>query len=225
MRYSLILFLILYLTHSGLAFPYKVKWHKQSEINFYYYSENALKDLRFFIQNKLKSKKIGITRFQKKEIEGIKFKDGNAKKCPKKNGDLFDKSLIDLTNLKNSKEIPYNESLRKIIMSQKSIKGFAEIQLINGKENCIYYISENFKYIKLKINFIIDAIVKLIDKNGKVIFFDEINPGYTLIKYFEIDKEDSIGIDCIELVLIEKEGEAVYNNSEYISWSVWDKEN
>lgn len=222
MRYSLTLIFIICLSYSCLAFPYKVKWHKQSEIQYFYYSEPAMKDLRFFIKDKLKNNKnTAITRFQSKHVSGMLFEDGTKGHSNKKDAVLFNNTIIDMTKEIDSKKLPFDDKRRKDIIKRKQIGGFAEIQLLKGKEDQTYYISEDFKYLKIEEKYTINAVLKLINNNGIVIFFDFIEPGFKTEKYYEISHEDSMGVENIEMVLIEKEEQGRYNVANYSSWSIW----
>ena len=218
MRYSLTLFFIICLAHSCLAFPYKVKWHKQSEINFYYYSEPAMKDLRFIIKDKLKNKKnTAITRFQARKLSGLIFSDGVKVENNKKDSVLFDKNIIDITDLKNAKNIPFDDKKRNEMIKKNKIGGFAEIQFLSGKDEKIFFISENLKYLKVEEKYTIKAALKLISTKGKVVFFDFVEPGFKTEKYYDISREENMGIENIEMVLIEKEEQGKYNVTNYSS--------
>lgn len=218
-----IFFLLLFSIVVLSAFPFtEAEWNMTGKTLKSCYPAEALADLEFFLLGGTGEIHLGVTKLNFNR----KFSTVYLDKTIQSNftGEInFNSSRFTiLTSLPSAHDIPFDDQKRKETIEKYNLSGFVEIEFTEGTECMEEFIWEGTPYKKVVIKKRIEGAAKIIDRSGKLVFFDFIRPGVVDTFFYEIKITETIDGTVLNHVLLEHQHEAEYNDFDYSGKSVWD---
>ncbi|MDD5092012.1 MAG: hypothetical protein PHQ23_13990 [Candidatus Wallbacteria bacterium] len=205
------------------AFPYLVEWKLIGKVVLYYTSDEAWKDMEFFISSQTGgSVRLGLTKLNRFNRKGTVYLDGTVETKSEDTAKMFDGLFVSLLQENSAHDIPFEKERREKCVKNLKLDGFAEIEVLEGGEEHLDFMVPGTAFRQLCRRKYLNMIVKVFNTEGKIIFFDFVNTWFTDKKYYDVKESIQFDTAVVNWVQLEHEQAYRYNYFGYSDVSIWD---